>query len=439
MKIAMVGTGYVGLVTGACFAEMGLNVVCVDTDKEKIGKLNEGIMPIYEPGIEELVRKNANEKRLSFSVSLKEILEDVNIVFAAVGTPPDEDGSADIRYVLDVAAEVGRNMSSYKLFVTKSTVPVGTAKKVKEVIERELARRGVNVDIDVASNPEFLKEGAAIKDFMNPDRVVVGVENERAQQLLERLYKPFVLNGFPIIFMDVESAEVTKYAANAMLATRISFMNEIAALCELTGANVDNVRRGIGSDKRIGNSFLYAGAGYGGSCFPKDVKALIKTAREHNLEMRIISATEDVNSNQKRVVFEKLLRAFGNNLKGKVIAIWGLSYKPDTDDMREATSLVVIEELLKAGAVVKVYDPVAMEECHKKIGDSVVYAENSCEAARGADALALITEWKQFRLPDWKKLRSVMRGNIIVDGRNIYDPAEIKAEGFIHYSIGKKS
>lgn len=439
MKIAMVGTGYVGLVTGACFAEMGLNVVCVDTDSEKVRKLNEGIMPIYEPGIEELVRKNCNEKRLSFSVSLNEILEDVNIVFAAVGTPPGEDGSADIRYVLDVAAEVGRKMDSYKLFVTKSTVPVGTAKKVKEVIGRELALRGVKVDFDVASNPEFLKEGAAIKDFMNPDRVVIGVENDRAKQLLERLYKPFVLNGFPIIFMDVESAEVTKYAANAMLATRISFMNEIAALCEATGANVDNVRKGIGSDKRIGNSFLYAGAGYGGSCFPKDVKALIKTAREHKLEMKIITATEEVNTNQKRVVFEKLLKAFDNNLKGKVIAIWGLSYKPDTDDMREATSLVVIEELLKAGALVKVYDPVAMEECHKKIGDSVVYAENSSEAARGADALALITEWKQFRLPNWKNLRSLMRGNIIVDGRNIYDPAELKAEGFIHYSIGKIS
>lgn len=439
MKIAMVGTGYVGLVTGACFAEMGLNVVCVDTDSEKVRKLNEGIMPIYEPGIEELVRKNCNEKRLSFSVSLNEILEDVNIVFAAVGTPPGEDGSADIRYVLDVAAEVGRKMDSYKLFVTKSTVPVGTAKKVKEVIGRELALRGVKVDFDVASNPEFLKEGAAIKDFMNPDRVVIGVENDRAKQLLERLYKPFVLNGFPIIFMDVESAEVTKYAANAMLATRISFMNEIAALCEATGANVDNVRKGIGSDKRIGNSFLYAGAGYGGSCFPKDVKALIKTAREHKLEMKIITATEEVNTNQKRVVFEKLLKSFDNNLKGKVIAIWGLSYKPDTDDMREATSLVVIEELLKAGALVKVYDPVAMEECHKKIGDSVVYAENSCEASRGADALALITEWKQFRLPNWKNLRSLMRGNIIVDGRNIYDPAELKAEGFIHYSIGKIS
>ncbi len=439
MKIAMVGTGYVGLVTGACFAEMGLNVVCVDTDSEKVRKLNEGIMPIYEPGIEELVRKNCNEKRLSFSVSLNEILEDVNIVFAAVGTPPGEDGSADIRYVLDVAAEVGRKMDSYKLFVTKSTVPVGTAKKVKEVIGRELALRGVKVDFDVASNPEFLKEGAAIKDFMNPDRVVIGVENDRAKQLLERLYKPFVLNGFPIIFMDVESAEVTKYAANAMLATRISFMNEIAALCEATGANVDNVRKGIGSDKRIGNSFLYAGAGYGGSCFPKDVKALIKTAREHKLEMKIITATEEVNTNQKRVVFEKLLKSFDNNLKGKVIAIWGLSYKPDTDDMREATSLVVIEELLKAGALVKVYDPVAMEECHKKIGDSVVYAENSSEAARGADALALITEWKQFRLPNGKNLRSLMRGNIIVDGRNIYDPAELKAEGFIHYSIGKIS
>ncbi len=433
----MVGTGYVGLVTGACFAEMGLNVICVDTDREKIGKLREGVMPIYEPGIEELVKKNIFEKRLSFTTSLKEILNDVNIVFAAVGTPPDEDGSADIRYVLDVASEVGRNMQNYKLFVTKSTVPVGTARKVKEVISEELTKRKMDTKFDVASNPEFLKEGAAVKDFMNPDRVVIGVDNDRARQLLERLYRPFVLNGFPIMFMDIESAEVTKYAANAMLATRISFMNEIASLCEVTGANVDNVRRGIGSDKRIGNSFLYAGAGYGGSCFPKDVKALIKTAGDHGLEMKIISAVEDVNSNQKRVVFNKLQNAFNQDLRGKTIAIWGLSYKPDTDDIREATSLVVIDELLRAGATVKVFDPVAMDECHRKLGDTITYSPSGCEAARGADALALITEWKQFRLPNWKELKSVMRGNVVVDGRNIYDPAELDSEGFIYYSIGK--
>jgi len=433
----MVGTGYVGLVTGACFAEMGLNVICVDTDREKIDKLREGVMPIYEPGIEELVKKNFIEKRLSFTTSLKDILNDVDIVFAAVGTPPDEDGSADIRHVLDVAAEVGRNMQNYKLFVTKSTVPVGTARKVREIISAELEKRTADIDFDVASNPEFLKEGAAVKDFMNPDRVVIGVDSERARQLLERLYRPFVLNGFPMMFMDIESAEVTKYAANAMLATRISFMNEIAALCELTGANVDNVRRGIGSDKRIGNSFLYAGAGYGGSCFPKDVKALIKTAADHGLEMKIISAVEDVNINQKKVVFNKLLNAFNQDLRGKTIAIWGLSYKPDTDDIRESTSLVVIEELLRAGATVRVFDPVAMDECRRKLGDIVTYAASSCEAAGGADALALITEWKQFRLPNWKELKSVMRGNVVVDGRNIYDPAELDSEGFIYYSIGK--
>ena len=437
MKIAMVGTGYVGLVTGACFAEMGLNVICVDRDQEKVAKLKEGIMPIYEPGIEELVKKNCCEGRLSFSTSLKTVLGNVNIVFSAVGTPADEDGSADIKYVLEVAREVGSYMTDYKLFVTKSTVPVGTALKVKKVISEELGKRGVAIDFDVASNPEFLKEGAAVKDFMNPDRVVIGVESARARQLLDKLYKPFVLNGFPIIFMDIASAEMTKYAANAMLATRISFMNEIAALCEATGANVDNVRKGIGSDKRIGNSFLYAGAGYGGSCFPKDVKALIKTAHEHDLQVKIVSAVEFVNENQKRVVYDKLLKAFNGSLKGKVIALWGLSYKPDTDDMREATSLVVIEELLKGGAAVKVFDPVAMDECRRRIGDKVVYSRDGYEAAEGADALAMITEWKQFRLPNWPRLKSLMKGNIVVDGRNIYDKAELTAEGFIHYSIGK--
>ncbi len=439
MKIAIVGTGYVGLVTGACFAEMGLNVVCVDIDKKKISNLKEGIMPIYEPGIKELVDKNVAEGRLSFAIALEEVLDNVSVVFSAVGTPPDEDGSADLKYVLDVARTVGRNMKDYVLLVTKSTVPVGTAPKVKAAIKEELTKRGVEIDFDVASNPEFLKEGAAIKDFMSPDRVVVGVESDRARGLMEKLYKPFVLNGFPIIFMDVPSAEMTKYAANAMLATRISFMNEIAALCELTGANVDNVRRGIGSDKRIGTSFLYAGAGYGGSCFPKDVKALIQTGKEMGREMFVVKAVEEVNEMQKEIVFNKLSAAFGGNLKGKTIAMWGLSFKPDTDDMREAPSLVVIEKLLQAGATVKVFDPVAMSEAKHKLGDSVTYCENIYFTVKDADAIALMTEWKQFRLPHWSQIKLTMKGNIVVDGRNIYDANELKEEGFVCISIGKNN
>lgn len=439
MKIAIVGTGYVGLVTGACFAEMGLNVVCVDIDKKKISNLKEGIMPIYEPGIKELVDKNVAEGRLSFAIALEEVLDNVSVVFSAVGTPPDEDGSADLKYVLDVARTVGRNMKDYVLLVTKSTVPVGTAPKVKAAIKEELTKRGVEIDFDVASNPEFLKEGAAIKDFMSPDRVVVGVESDRARGLMEKLYKPFVLNGFPIIFMDVPSAEMTKYAANAMLATRISFMNEIAALCELTGANVDNVRRGIGSDKRIGTSFLYAGAGYGGSCFPKDVKALIQTGKEMGREMFVVKAVEEVNEMQKEIVFNKLSAAFGGNLKGKAIAMWGLSFKPDTDDMREAPSLVVIEKLLQAGATVKVFDPVAMNEAKHKLGDSVTYCENIYFTVKDADAIALMTEWKQFRLPHWSQIKLTMKGNIVVDGRNIYDANELKEEGFVCISIGKNN
>lgn len=439
MKIAIVGTGYVGLVTGACFAEMGLNVVCVDIDKKKISNLKEGIMPIYEPGIKELVDKNVAEGRLSFAIALEEVLDNVSVVFSAVGTPPDEDGSADLKYVLDVARTVGRNMKDYVLLVTKSTVPVGTAPKVKAAIKEELTKRGVEIDFDVASNPEFLKEGAAIKDFMSPDRVVVGVESDRARGLMEKLYKPFVLNGFPIIFMDVPSAEMTKYAANAMLATRISFMNEIAALCELTGANVDNVRRGIGSDKRIGTSFLYAGAGYGGSCFPKDVKALIQTGKEMGREMFVVKAVEEVNEMQKEIVFNKLSAAFGGNLKGKTIAMWGLSFKPDTDDMREAPSLVVIEKLLQAGATVKVFDPVAMSEAKHKLGDSVTYCENIYFTVKDADAIALMTEWKQFRLPHWSQIKLTMKGNIVVDGRNIYDANELREEGFVCISIGKNN
>ena len=439
MNIAIVGTGYVGLVTGACFAEMGINVICIDIDKRKIDLLNKGEMPIYEPGIQELVVKNVKEGRLSFSTNLKDNLDKVSIVFSAVGTPPDEDGSADLKYVLDVARTVGQNMKDYVLLVTKSTVPVGTAPKVRAVIQEELDKRGVSFEFDVASNPEFLKEGAAIKDFMSPDRVVVGVESERAALLMERLYKPFVLNGFPIIFMDIASAEMSKYAANAMLATRISFMNEIAKLCEATGANVEMVRKGIGSDKRIGMSFLYAGAGYGGSCFPKDVKALFHTGEEYGVPMKIVEAVELVNEEQKAIVYKKLLKAFNGNISGKTIAVWGLSFKPDTDDMREAPALVVIDNLIKDGAIVKVFDPVAMEEAKMRIGEKVEYCNSIYDASQGADAIALMTEWKQFRLPSWSKIRQLMKGNVIIDGRNIYDNSELVSEGFIHYSIGKNS
>ena len=439
MNIAIVGTGYVGLVTGACFAEMGVNVVCIDIDKKKIDMLKKGIMPIYEPGIKELVDKNVSEGRLSFTDNLESGIQDISIIFSAVGTPPDEDGSADLRYILDVARTVGKSMKNYVLLVTKSTVPVGTAPKVKRVIREELEKRGLNIDFDVASNPEFLKEGAAIKDFMSPDRVVVGVESEKAAQLMERLYKPFVLNGFPIIFMDIASAEMSKYAANAMLATRISFMNEIARLCELTGANVEMVRKGIGSDKRIGMSFLYAGAGYGGSCFPKDVKALARSGEEHGIRMEIIEAVERVNEEQKEIVFKKLLSAFNGDLKGKTIAIWGLSFKPDTDDMREAPSLAVISKLIEAGAVVKAFDPVAMEESKRRVGDFVIYGKNIYDVAKDADGIALLTEWKQFRLPSWSKLKGLMKGNVVVDGRNIYDKVELEAEGFRYFGIGKNS
>ena len=439
MNIAIVGTGYVGLVTGACFAEMGVSVVCVDIDTRKIELLRKGIMPIYEPGIKELVEKNVREGRLTFSESLVSIIDGVSIIFSAVGTPPDEDGSADLRYVLDVARTVGKNMNNYVLLVTKSTVPVGTAAKVKAAIRQELIKRGKDIEFDVASNPEFLKEGAAIKDFMSPDRVVVGVETERAAQLMERLYKPFVLNGFPIIFMDISSAEMTKYAANAMLAARISFMNEIAKLCEATGANVEMVRKGIGSDKRIGMSFLYAGAGYGGSCFPKDVKALARSGKDHGVHMKIVEAVEEVNNIQKEIVFEKLYNAFDGILKGRVIALWGLSFKPDTDDMREAPSLVVIEKLIEAGAIVRVFDPVAMEESKRRIGDIVHYCKNIYDSVEGADAIALLTEWKQFRLPSWSRIKGLMKGNIVVDGRNIYDNRELLSEGFRLYSIGKNN
>ena len=436
MKIAIVGTGYVGLVTGTCFAEMGTEVYCVDIDKTKIECLKSGKIPFYEPGLEELVLKNAKNGRLHFSTDLTEILNDVEALFSAVGTPPDEDGSADLTYVLDVAHTIGRNMQKYILVVTKSTVPVGTAAKIKQVILEEQAKRQVSIDFDIASNPEFLKEGAAVKDFLNPDRVVVGVENERAQKLMTRLYRPFLLNNFPVIFMDVPSAEMTKYAANAMLATRISFMNDIANLCEIVGADINMVRKGIGSDRRIGQSFLYAGCGYGGSCFPKDVKALIKTADENNYPLRILKAVEDVNDEQKSVLFRKLYDYYRGDLKGKRIALWGLAFKPETDDMREAPSLTIIEALLQEGCEVVAYDPVAMDECRRRIGNRIKYATDIYEAAKDADALLLVTEWKEFRLPKWSEVRKNMKAPIIFDGRNIYDPTELREQSISHHPIG---
>ena len=437
MNIAIVGTGYVGLVSGTCFAEMGINVTCVDVNEKKILKLQSGEIPIYEPGLDDMVRRNVEAKRLNFTTDLSSCIDNVEIVFSAVGTPPDEDGSADLKYVLEVARTFGQYIKKYTVLVTKSTVPVGTAKKVKAVIWEELKKRNADIEFDVASNPEFLKEGAALKDFMSPDRVVIGVETERAKELMSKLYKPFVLNNYRILFMDIPSAEMTKYAANSMLATRISFMNDIANLCELVGADADMVRRGIGSDARIGTKFLYPGCGYGGSCFPKDVKALIHTGKEYGYDMRVIESVEEVNESQKSVVFEKLLKAFDGKLEGKTIALWGLAFKPETDDMREAPALVVINKLIKAGAKVNVYDPVAMNECKRRIGDVVTYREDMYEAVINSDALALITEWKQFRIPSWKVVKKAMRGNIVVDGRNIYDIQEMKALLINYYCVGK--
>ena len=437
MNVAVVGTGYVGLVSGACFAEMGVHVSCVDIDKKKIEGLKNGQIPIYEPGLDELVKRNVNEGRLNFTTSLAEVIDDVELVFSAVGTPPDEDGSADLKYVLNVAREFGQNIKRYTVLVTKSTVPVGTAQKVKTVIEEELAKRGEDIPFDVASNPEFLKEGAAIKDCMSPDRVVVGVESERAKSLMMRLYRPFMLNNFRVIFTDIPSAEMIKYAANSMLATRISFMNDIANLCEIVGADVEMVRRGIGADTRIGRKFLFPGCGYGGSCFPKDVKALIKTAEKKGYSMKVLKAVEEVNENQKKVVFEKLKKYSEGNLEGKTIAIWGLSFKPETDDMREATSLVTIDLLLKAGCRVRVFDPVAMDECKRRIGDSVEYCKDMYDAVLDADAMLLLTEWKQFRLPSWGVMKKTMNHALVIDGRNIYDAEELAEYGFEYHCIGK--
>ena len=436
MNIAIVGTGYVGLVSGACFAEMGIDVTCVDINPEKIKCLLNGEIPIYEPGLDDLVKRNVEAGRLHFTTDLTTCLDNVEVVFSAVGTPPDEDGSADLQYVLEVARTFGRNIKKYTILVTKSTVPVGTAKKVKAVIEEELTERGEQIDFEVASNPEFLKEGAAIKDFMSPDRVVVGVDSERARKLMAKLYRPFLITNFRVLFMDIPSAEMTKYAANAMLATRISFMNDIANLCDLVGANVDMVRKGIGADTRIGSKFLYPGCGYGGSCFPKDVKALARTAREYGYTMGVIEAVEAVNERQKEIVVKKLQDKLGT-LRGKTIALWGLAFKPETDDMREAPALVVIEKLLEAGASVKVYDPVAMDECRRRIGDRVVYCKDMYDVVIDADALAVLTEWKEFRIPSWSVIKRVMKQPVLVDGRNIYSKDEVIAEGFEYAAIGK--
>lgn len=437
MKIAIVGTGYVGLVTGTCFAETGVDVVCIDIDEKKIDNLKKGIIPIYEPGLEPMVQRNYEKGRLSFSTSLKDCIQDCEAVFIAVGTPPDEDGSADLQYVIAVARDIGKYMDDYLVAVTKSTVPITTSKKVKAAIQEELDKRNSDLSFDIASNPEFLKEGSAVDDFLKPDRIVVGVENENAEKVMNRLYKPFILNGHPLIFMDVPSAEMTKYAANSMLATKISFMNDIANLCEIVGADISNVRKGIGSDPRIGNKFIYAGAGYGGSCFPKDVKALIKTGEENGHHLRILQAVEDVNDDQKLVLFSKIKRHFNNDLKGKKVAIWGLSFKPNTDDMREAPALVIIDKLVESGAEVSAYDPVATEETQRRIGDKVAYAKDMYEAAVDADALVLVTEWSEFRIPNYKVLDKLLKEKVVFDGRNIYDPQEMLEKGYKYYGIGR--
>ncbi len=437
MKISIVGTGYVGLVTGTCFAEVGINASCVDIDKKKIDGLNNGIIPIFEPGLEELVHRNVKKGRLHFTTDLASTLDGCQVVFGAVGTPPDEDGSADLQYVLEVAREVGRNMTDYLLMVTKSTVPVGTAEKVRAALQEELDKRGSDLKFDVASNPEFLKEGAAIDDFMRPDRIVVGIDTDRAQDLMAKLYKPFTMNGHPVVFMDIISAEMTKYTANSMLATKISFMNDIANLCEIVGANVNMVRKGIGSDTRIGHKFIYPGAGYGGSCFPKDVKALIKTADDNSYSLKILKAVEEVNESQKSIMYRKVEAFFDNKLIGKKIALWGLSFKPKTDDMREAPSLVIIKKFLEAGASVSAYDPAAMEEAKHKLGNSIEYANNQYDALKDADCLVIITEWSEFKFPDFAKIKKLLKNPVIFDGRNIYDAEEIKKLGFKYSCIGR--
>lgn len=437
MKIIVAGTGYVGLVSGTCLAETGVNVVCIDVDKKKIERLNNGVVPIYEPGLEPMIKRNAEKKRLEFSTNIKDHLDDVDIIFIAVGTPPGEDGSADMKYVLEVARETGRYMNDYKVIVTKSTVPVGTSKMIKKAVKEELQKRNLDIEFDVASNPEFLKEGAAVEDFMKPDRIILGIDSDRARKMLDRLYHPFLLNGHPLIYMDIPSAELTKYAANCMLATKISFMNEIANLCEKVGANINSVRKGIGSDPRIGNKFIYAGIGYGGSCFPKDVKALIKTAAVYDYEPELIKAVESVNNRQKEVLFDKINRHFNSDLKGKAFGVWGLSFKPNTNDMREAPSLVVINKLIEAGASVKVFDPVAVPEAKEMLGDKVYYGSDMYDVLIDADALLLITEWNEFRIPNFKLMGKIMKNKIVFDGRNIYERGDVTENGFTYYGIGR--
>ncbi len=437
MKVSIVGTGYVGLVTGTCFSETGLSVTCVDIDKEKVEGLKKGKVPIYEPGLEPMIKRNVEKGRLLFTTKLKESLEDADAIFIAVGTPPDEDGSADLKHVLAVGRKVGQLIDHYMVIVTKSTVPVGTAEKVRKVVREEITKRGADVEFDMASNPEFLKEGAAIQDFLRPDRIVIGIDSEKARKTMERLYKPFVLNNHPIYFMNIPSSELTKYTANSMLATKISFMNDIANLCEILGADINMVRKGIGSDTRIGKKFIYPGAGYGGSCFPKDVRALIRTAANNKYPLRILQAVEDVNYSQKEVIFNKIMKHFNGNIKGKTIAIWGLSFKPQTNDMREASSLVIIDKLLNEGASVKAYDPAAMDETKRILGDKIEYATDQYEALIDTDALVLITEWPEFRMPNFRVIEKLLKKKVIFDGRNIYDMEEMEENGFVYYAIGR--
>lgn len=438
MKIVIVGSGYVGLVTGACFAESGVNVTCVDVDADKIQHLKDGDISIYEPGLESIIKRNVEKKRLFFTTDIKEGIDGSEVIFIAVGTPPGEDGSADLKHVLAVGKEIGFVITKHIVVVTKSTVPVGTSEKIRKTIQDELDKRKVSVPFDMASNPEFLKEGAAVEDFLKPERIVIGIDNEKAGDIMKRLYMPFVLNNHPILFMDIASAEITKYAANAMLATRISFINEIANLCDILGADINHVKKGIGSDSRIGSKFIYPGTGYGGSCFPKDVKAIIKTAHDNGYELNVIKAVEKANEYQKSVIFNKMSEFFNNDLKNKVIGIWGLSFKPKTDDIREASSLILIEKLLQAGAKVKAYDPAAMHEAKKQVGNKIEYANDPYEAVINVDAMALMTEWSEFHLPDFNRMADLMKCKVIFDGRNIYDPTELKRLGFKYFGIGRR-
>jgi UDPglucose 6-dehydrogenase len=438
MRIAVVGSGYVGLVTGACFAESGVNVTCVDVDVEKIRQLKNGSIPIYEPGLDQMIRMNVGKNRLVFTTDIKDGIDGSEVIFIAVGTPPGEDGSADLKHVLEVAKEIGRSISGHIVVVTKSTVPVGTSEKIRKAIQQELDKRGVSVPFDMASNPEFLKEGAAVDDFLKPERIVIGIDNENTGAIMKRLYMPFVLNNHPILFMDIASAEITKYAANAMLATRISFINEMANLCDILGADINHVRKGIGSDSRIGSKFLYPGTGYGGSCFPKDVKAILKTAHEKGYELNVIKAVEKANEYQKHIIYNKISNYFNDDISDRTFAVWGLSFKPKTDDIREASSIILIQKLLKAGAKIRAYDPAAMNETRMLLGDRIIYASDPYEALAGADAMVLMTEWSEFHLPDFSRMAELMNGKVIFDGRNIYDPAELRRHGYVYFGIGRR-